>query len=73
MELTSQMAVLVNGAEATVADGTTLADLVHTHLGTDPRACAAAVDGEVVPRSGWSDRVLAPGNRVEIVTAVPGG
>lgn len=34
---------------------------------------AAAVGGEVVPRTRWSARVLDQGDEVEIVTAVQGG
>ncbi|MGN6474149.1 MAG: sulfur carrier protein ThiS [Mycobacteriales bacterium] len=35
--------------------------------------CAVAVNDEVVPRHDWPDRVLAPGDRVEVLTAVQGG
>lgn len=44
-------------------------------LGLDPegRGIAVAVDHAVVPRAEWSERVLAPGQRVEIVGAVQGG
>lgn len=34
---------------------------------------AVAVNGEVVPRSDWAARRLAPGDRVEVVRAVQGG
>jgi thiamine biosynthesis protein ThiS len=34
---------------------------------------AVAVDGEVVPRSTWSERMIGPGDRVEIVHGVAGG
>lgn len=34
---------------------------------------AVAVDGAVVPRSGWAATQLRPGQRVDVVTAVQGG
>lgn len=34
---------------------------------------AVAVNGEVIPRSAWAARVLLPGDRVELLTAVQGG
>lgn len=34
---------------------------------------AVAVNGEVVPRSDWSERALRPGDRIEVVGAVQGG
>jgi sulfur carrier protein len=34
---------------------------------------AVAVDGEVVPRSGWEATALADGQRVEVVEAIQGG
>lgn len=34
---------------------------------------AVAVNGEVVPRSEWSQRALADGDSVEVLSAVPGG
>lgn len=37
------------------------------------RGIAVAVNGEVVPRSRWRDRTLAPGDEVEVVEAVQGG
>lgn len=40
---------------------------------TDRRGVAVAVDGEVVPRADWDDRMLTEGTAVEIVGAVQGG
>ena len=45
---------------AYVADGT-------------PQGVAVAVDDAVVPRGSWATTVVAPGDRIEIVTAVQGG
>ncbi|MEU5873790.1 sulfur carrier protein ThiS [Glycomyces sp. NPDC047369] len=63
------MSVEVNGEAregiATVADAVAAV--------TDARrGIAAAVNGEVVPRSEW-DRALADGDAVEVLTATQGG
>ena len=62
------MHVTVNGEATTVAEATTLADLVGAAPGR-----AAAVNGAVVPRDRHAATRLAEGDAVEIVTAVPGG
>ncbi|MBD8078306.1 sulfur carrier protein ThiS [Cellulosimicrobium arenosum] len=38
-----------------------------------PRGVAVAINDAVVPRGTWADTVVAPGDRVEILTAVQGG
>ncbi|MGW6266197.1 sulfur carrier protein ThiS [Cellulosimicrobium funkei] len=45
---------------AYVADGT-------------PQGVAVAVGDAVVPRGAWATTLVAPGDRIEIVTAVQGG
>jgi sulfur carrier protein len=51
-----------------------VADAVDASGAPESRAgVAVAVAGEVVPRSGWSDRTLAEGDQVEVLQAVQGG
>jgi len=64
--------VTINGDRHEFADGATLADLVAAHLPSD-RGVAAAVDGEVAPRTTWATVVLRDGQAVELLTAVQGG
>lgn len=66
------MDVTVNGRLRSVPDGATVADLLRT-LGASDRGSAVALDGSVVPRGEWPTRVLAVGDRVEILQAVQGG
>lgn len=61
--------VWVNGEPRLVSEGTTLAEL----LGQPVAGSAAAVNGQVVPGSGWSQYRLQEGDRVEFVRAVQGG
>lgn len=66
------MKVTVNGEECTIADGTTVADLM-AERGLTSEGTAVAVDAAVVPSSTWADHVLAEGAHVDILTAVQGG
>jgi sulfur carrier protein len=61
----------LNGEPREVDPATTVGGLVRS-LTRDPSGCAVAVNGAVVPRSGW-ERHLAAGDRVEVLTAVQGG
>ncbi len=61
--------VRLNGEVREVDEGTTLLQL----LGEPRPGRAAAVNGEVVPRSEWARRVLAEGDEVEFVRAIQGG
>jgi sulfur carrier protein len=42
-------------------------------LPDDARGVAVAVDGEVVPRAGWTTFAVPDGARVEVLTAMQGG
>lgn len=64
------MHIRVNGADRSVPDETTVADLVRE---AGIRGAAVAVDGSVVPRGSHDRCRLTEGSRVEIVTAVQGG
>ncbi|MFI5492587.1 sulfur carrier protein ThiS [Actinoplanes sp. NPDC051859] len=66
------MKVTVNGAGRTVDPGSTVEGLVAT-VTEARRGVAVAVNGEVVPRSGWSGAQLSDGDRVEVLTAAQGG
>jgi sulfur carrier protein len=57
-----------DGAEQTV-----VGVLRSLDLSGDARGIAVAVDGEVVPRTGWSTFAIPDGARVEVLTAMQGG
>ena len=68
------MTIELNGRRVELSEGSSVAMAVERASGDDPPAgIAVAVDGEVVPRSQWSETTLAQGQRVEVVTAVQGG
>ena len=64
--------IQVNGAARRVDAACTVAGLLEA-LGLRGRRVAVAVNREVVPRSSFASRGLAPGDRVEILQAVGGG
>lgn len=66
------MTVWINGEAREVESSATLATLLAEH-GVPERGVAVAIDGQVVPRAGWADATVAPGARIEVLTAVQGG
>ena len=66
------MKVLLNGEAREVPEGTTVQALLEG-AGVDRRRCAVEVNLEVVPKTRHGERLLAPGDRVEVVTMVGGG
>ncbi|GAA1993447.1 sulfur carrier protein ThiS [Catenulispora subtropica] len=71
------MHLYVNGESSQAEEGSTVADLVASRIeaAREGRSggIAVAVNEAVVPRASWDATKLAPGDRVEILTAVQGG
>jgi sulfur carrier protein len=69
--------VIVNGRPHRGPAGMTVADAVARLTTAGPaaagRGIAVAVNGEVVRRADWPATRLAPGDEVEVLTAVQGG
>lgn len=63
--------VLLNGSPQELPSGATVLDLVD--LFAPSRALAIARNGEIVPRSTWAAVHLEADDRVEVVSAAPGG
>lgn len=70
--MSEMLAVVLNGAPRDLPGGATVADAV-SEVDAPSRGVAVAVNGEVVPRPAWPVTALAPGDRVEVLTAVQGG
>lgn len=66
------MQILVNGVAREVPAAATVAVLI-TDLGLQGQRCAAELNGDLLPRSHWAERVLAEGDRLEVVRAIGGG
>jgi sulfur carrier protein len=66
--------VELNGERVELSDEANVADAIAAAgANSGRRGVAVAVDGEVVPRSGWEATALADGQRVEVVEAIQGG
>jgi len=64
----------INGEPATVDGPLTVAALIAQHTGRErPIGIAVAIGGHVVPRSEWGERVVSPGESVELVGVMQGG
>jgi sulfur carrier protein len=68
----TMLPIVVNGEERAVAPGTTVAGLL-AELGLARQHVAVEANREIVPRVQHEARVLAAGDRLEIVTFVGGG
>jgi sulfur carrier protein len=66
------MQVLLNGESREFGEAPTVVGLLQA-CGLDGRKLAVEVNGEVVPRSRHDTRMLAEGDRVEIIQAIGGG
>ncbi|MEN3364460.1 MAG: sulfur carrier protein [Burkholderiales bacterium] len=66
------MEIELNGAPHSLKHNQSLQDLV-VSLELSNKTLAVAVNREVVPRHLWSQRVLQPSDRVDIVHAIGGG
>ena len=66
------MQVMVNGIPSDVVEGATVAALVAARV-EEHRRVAAAVNGDVVPRSAWASTVLRDDDSVEVLVPVAGG
>lgn len=66
------MEVIVNGQPKQIAPAATILDLL-VALGLGGRPVAVERNREVVPRARHGETVLAPGDRLELVTFVGGG
>ncbi|MDZ4103107.1 MAG: sulfur carrier protein ThiS [Hydrogenophaga sp.] len=65
------MNVLINQEPLELPEGASLADALRV---CDPPAVfAAAVNLQFVPRSSYAERVLAEGDRIEIIAPITGG
>ncbi|MFP4080025.1 MAG: sulfur carrier protein ThiS [Ectothiorhodospira sp.] len=66
------MELTVNGETRRISEETTAQTLLE-ELGLTGRRLAMEVNGELVPRSTFTEHRFAPGDRVEIVQAIGGG
>jgi sulfur carrier protein len=66
------IAIELNGEPRDIEAGQHVQGLIAA-LALSNQALAVAVNREIVPRQAWSQRVLLPQDRVDIVRAIGGG
>ena len=66
------MQIYLNGAEQQISQDLTVSELIR-QLDLGEQRFAVEVNQELVPRSGFDQHQLQPGDRVEIVQAIGGG
>ena len=64
--------VVVNGESRTIAEGQTVLGLLR-ELNLEPARVAVELDRRIVKQPRWSETVLSPGSKIEIVQFVGGG
>lgn len=66
------MDITLNGKAESIEDDTTVAALIEAR-GLADKACAAEVNGVLVPKAQHDQTAITEGDRVELVTLVGGG
>jgi sulfur carrier protein len=66
------MEIVINGTARQVPDEISL-DRAVALISNAPTGIAVAVNGDVVSRMAWPARMLAAGDKIEVLTAVQGG
>ncbi len=66
------MQITLNGQAHQATEPTSVAELVRS-ISDRETGIAVALNSAVVPRSSWPSTPVAPGDRVDVVTAVQGG
>jgi thiazole synthase len=68
------MRIELNGTPCELTSGATLADAIReSGADLEGRGVAVALDGVVVPQSGWGSTALREGQSVEVLAAIQGG
>lgn len=70
--MSADCTIQINGEAKSVPPGTTVAELL-AELKLEPKHCAVEINLQLVPRGRHAERILAAGDRLEIVTLVGGG
>ena len=67
------MKLFLNGASVEI-EADTLVDLLTVHdIDHERNGIAIALNGDVIPRSRWTEHRLCEGDEVEVITAMQGG
>ena len=67
-----KMNVLINGQQKNIDNNLTVEQLV-IDLGYKEKRFALEINGEVIPKSEYSNKIIFENDRLEIISAVGGG
>lgn len=70
--MSNEIKLQVNGENHSCSSQTSLPELLQ-QLGFNPRLVAVEYNGEILHRQFWTQTIMQPGDRLEIVTIVGGG
>jgi len=66
------MKVFLNGKQTNVNNNITAQQLIYV-MGYQDKRIALEINGEVIPKSKYSNRIIVENDKVEIIVAVGGG
>ena len=67
------MTITVNDETLTVADGSTVQDVINSIPQMPQAGFAVAVDGDVVPQAQWGTHTVTDGAQLTVIKAFYGG
>ena len=67
------MIIFINGDKAKLNKNTTLEKFLKKNFSNLSSSYAVALNNEFVPRSSYQDIIINDGDKIEVVTAQPGG
>ncbi len=70
--MSNEIKLQVNGENHSCSSQTSLPELLQ-QLGFNPRLVAVEYNGEILHRQFWTQTIIQPGDRLEVVTIVGGG
>jgi len=73
MKTLKAQTVYINDRPTEIEPGETLMEVVRAFGLAEKKGVAVAVNGSVVPRTGWLTRALAPADRILVIQATQGG
>tara|TARA_B100001996_G_C18659955_1_gene592672 strand:- start:1180 stop:1383 length:204 start_codon:yes stop_codon:yes gene_type:complete len=67
------MVIYINGIEINLDQNVSLSKLLKSNFAQPQSSYAVALNNEFIPKSRYKDIIIKEGDKVEVVTAKPGG
>jgi sulfur carrier protein len=69
----AQIKIYLNDEEKEVPEASTLLQVLEEWKLSVRKGIAVVLNGEVVPRAEWKERILKEGDRIQVIAAFQGG